>query len=71
MKKTPGEIIFLAIYWRDTRGKNSPDTRGKNNPKFVCYADDGVAVGVSPQILAFFMGYFLIFLWAISSSLNI
>ena len=32
--QNPRRIIFLAIYWRDTRGKNRPDTRGKNNPKF-------------------------------------
>ena len=52
-------------------GKKYPEMGGKKQPKFVCYADERVALGVSPQILVVFCPPFLDFFLPRVSLLNI
>lgn len=65
-KKCQANFFLSYILREEMGGKKCPEMGGKKQPKFVCYADDGVAVGVSPQILvrnradlSAFLGLFL------------
>ena len=66
MSDSPGKCekyqanFFLSYILREEMGgKKYPEMGGKKQPKFVCYADDGVAVGVSPQISGYFCPAYL------------